>query len=382
MQYAATTFFDQTGSLEIFFNNIKLAIGKGAQSLFLLSADENNFDVTQVNNFLQTLSVPVFGGIFPQIIYETNSVNRGSIVCGASFVPQIEQVCGLSDQNADYASAIAKFAPTLKKNPSIMLFVDGNSKFIAKFIEKAYRYLGGNINYFGGGAGSLTLQSKPCIYTNKGLLQNCAQLIGFNKRSLVGVEHGWEKFAGPFVITESEHNIIKMIDYQPAFAVYQKIIEENDPTIKFNATNFFDIAKFYPLGIEMLDGSFLVRDPIAVNNNEVICVAEVPENSVVYILHGDKPKLIAAAAKAIASLKFCEQPIVDIECPILVFDCISRCLILDQQITEELQQLKNGITCKQAKVMGAATIGEIANYGALPLEFFNKTLVISTFLRN
>lgn len=381
MQQFVKTFFEQSDSLDVFFQNITNAIAHGAKSLFLLTADGNNFDQKKLNNFLQQIPIPIFGGIFPRIIYGKSCVDRGSIVCGLTHAPQIELVTELSNDKLDPAKTIANFSALIKNQQTIMLFIDSMSKNITNLIEKLYQHIGGNVKYLGGGAGSLTFQQKKCIYSNQGLLQDCAQIIGFDTKALISIEHGWEKFMGPFVITESLNNVIKMIDYQPALQVYKNVIESNTQH-RFNHENFFDIAKFFPFGIEMLDGSYVVRDPFTTKENSIICIADVPENSVVYILKGDANQLINAATKAASSLNQQLQQYSADNNSVLIFDCISRCLVLGNQINYELAAIRNHIIKEQFELIGASTIGEIASYGSISLEFFNKTLVLGVLLRN
>ncbi|MGD9107843.1 MAG: FIST N-terminal domain-containing protein [Gammaproteobacteria bacterium] len=378
--------FEPNGKLELFFKNIDQAINSGAKSLLLFSADENKFDTNKINSKLKSISIPVFGGIFPQIIYKNNAYKNGTIVCGLDFAVQTCSVTGLSDVDTNYKKQISsyldkKIAEKLEDYATMMILVDGNSKYIARLIEKIYGFFGKDITYLGGGAGTLQLKPMPCLFTNQGLLADSAQLVLIDKKALISVAHGWEKLAGPFVITDSDHNVIKMIDYHPAFETYKKIIEDNS-IYKFTKDNFFDVAKNYPFGIEKLDGSFIVRDPIIERDKTLICVAEVPENSIVYVLKSTEKKLIAAARKASTNISqklqgskqshFTKQHL-----PI-IFDCISRSLILKENFTKEL----NAINTNLPELIGASTIGEIANHGDFCLEFYNKTLVLALFMEN
>ncbi len=57
-------------------------VAAGAQSLLVLACDANGFTPAQVDAHLQALPMPVFGGIFPEIIAAGRKLERGSIVCG------------------------------------------------------------------------------------------------------------------------------------------------------------------------------------------------------------------------------------------------------------------------------------------------------------
>ena len=118
----------------------------------------------------------------------------------------------------------------------------------------------------------------------------------------------------------------------------------------------------------------VVRDPIAVDGNGLVCVGEVPLNSLVYILKGNKDSLIAGAVYARELAESIYQQVVDDKNkkPItLIMDCVSRVLFLQSNFKKELEKVYTGYP-----LLGALTIGEIANTGRNYLEFYNKTSVI------
>lgn len=116
----------------------------------------------------------------------------------------------------------------------------------------------------------------------------------------------------------------------------------------------------------------IVRDPISVTSEqEIICVGEIPKNSFVYILNGNKESLIAGAAEA---LKLAEDSAdkYNRDGGILFFiDCISRVLFLEDDFREELSMVY-----QQKPLIGVLPLGEIANTGKAYLEFYNKTAVV------
>jgi hypothetical protein len=178
--------------------------------------------------------------------------------------------------------------------------------------------------------------------------------------------------AGPLVVTKAEGNVIKQLNWQEALKVYGETIAADCGQI-IRTDNFFDIAKGYPFGMIREQDEDVVRDPIACNDQgELICVGEVPSNSVLYILKGDKDLLLQASAQAhydslsAVGVNHLEEGLS------LVMDCISRNLYLEDRFVEELASLR----LKGNAAIGALTLGEIASYGLGALEFFNKTIVI------
>lgn len=368
----ATIIFDAEGTIETFFRNIDKVIAAGAKSLFLISADENHFNEDTINQKLKSISIPVCGGIFPQVIYQDKAYKNGSIVCGLNIDIDVGHIFHLSDKDSDFSQQLDSVTKNLKQTKNMMVLVDGNGRYLSRLIENLYFYFGAEVNYFGGGAGTLELKPMPCLYSNEGLLADAAQLIGINATMQVSVEHGWEKLAGPFVITESNHNIVDMIDYHPAFECYKKVIEENS-NHRFDQETFFDISKYYPLGIEKLDGRLVVRDPIKLVEDKLVCVAEVPQNSIAYILKGTDQNLILAAEKAAKAIQHANPRM-----PLFLFNCISLLLVLGDKHSSELNKLIDNLP-QHACLIGASSIGEIASTSNGLLEFHNKTVVLAAF---
>ncbi len=55
-----------------------------------------------------------------------------------------------------------------------MVLVDGLAGNITAFLARLFSKLARTVTYIGGGAGSLTLQQKPCLFTPEGLFQDAA----------------------------------------------------------------------------------------------------------------------------------------------------------------------------------------------------------------
>lgn len=193
----------------------------------------------------------------------------------------------------------------------------------------------------------------------------------------MGVRHGWKKLVGPIVATRTSQNTIFELNWTNAFEVYKEAIEE-DSEQEIRSDNFFSIAKGYPFGIYKENQEDIVRDPISVDENgSLICVGEVPENTVLYILKGERNDLIASAQQATQDTL--QAPSIKIN-HLLVFDCISRTLFLEDRFPEELQAIDNQLKLRDLKATpyGVLSLGEISSYGEGLLEFFNKTIVVGT----
>jgi len=362
----------KTGRIEEFKNLINSVLqDKKVKTLFILSCDANDFKKDSVNDILKSTTTPIFGGIFPAIIYGNEKLTKGTIVAGLYHKVNVQIIPDLSNMDLDYEKIIEEKIPDSSTTKTMFVFVDGFAKRISAFIESLFNVFGLEFNYIGGGAGSLSFKQKPCLFTNDGLIQDSAILALTDLKSGIGVSHGWKEINGPYKVTESDGNLIKTLDWKSAFQVYKEVVESHSGKI-FKENNFFDIAKGYPFGISKLEAEKIVRDPLmVVDKNAIRCVGEVPEGSYISVLTGDATSLINAASNSfhLAENDFKAE---SSNKTILFIDCISRVLFLEEKFNDELKAVYK----KNIPLIGALTIGEIANNRKDYLEFYNKTSVI------
>ncbi len=363
---------DNTGTV----SGLKTCIAEVLQTpdikgLIIFACDANRFTPSGIDPILKEISVPVFGGIFPEIIHQDNKLTKGTIIAGLPVTPNVQVIPNLSDMSVDYEIIIDAKIPDIGQAKTMFVFVDGLSQRISALIDSLFNIFGLEVNYIGGGAGSLSFVQKPCLFTNQGLIEDSAVLALIPMKSGIGVSHGWRSVSGPFKITEADRNVIKSLDWQPAFEVYRQVVEEASGQV-FTDHNFFEIAKGYPFGILKLGTEKIVRDPIRVTpEGGLICVGEVPQESFVDILSGNLNLLVDAASNALylgqAAFGSDSTPQTHI-----FIDCISRVLFLEDDFSLELA----AVASQNTPMLGALTLGEIANSGKDYLEFYNKTAVI------
>lgn len=345
------------------------------KGIILLACDENNYIPKKLNPVLTSLRKPIFGGVFPGVIIKDKKHETGFIIAGFNSTPEVNIIENISSTSTILDDEVLKLAENYMESKTLFVFIDGFAERISAFIESIFTIFGLEFNYIGGGAGSLSLKQKPCIFTNKGIKQDCALIAGIDLDSGIGVKHGWKSISGPYKVTSAEKTVIKELDFKPAFEVYKQAVEKHSGAV-FKDDNFFDIAKAYPFGINKVDAEKVVRDPLFLGeNNSLICVGEVETGSFVDILTGDKNSLIQAAGQAVkVALENKQNPVENF---IFFVDCISRVLFLEDDFEKELDVVvKPNI---EIPVFGVLSIGEIANNGQDYLEFYNKTSVIGCF---
>lgn len=343
----------------------------GVDTIVVLAADANGWTAESLDPCLLGAAKPVFGGIFPQLLHDGERLERGTVVIGLAGDCRIAVVEGLSAPEADYDAALMSAFPDAPATGTMFVMVDGFSRRISALIDALFNQFGLSINYLGGGGGSLSLQQKPVVITPQGLRQDVALLAWLDVTSGIGVAHGWQPVSQAYRVTESEGNVIVSLDWRPAFEVYREIVEAHSAD-RFGPDNFFSLAKAYPFGIAKLAGEFVVRDPLMLDGERLVCVGEVPVGAFVHILHGNRDMLVAAAADARQAAEQVFPAGQEAQLEFFV-DCISRVLFLEDDFGMELRAARVGTL----PLVGMLSIGEIANSGQDYLEFYNKTSVVA-----
>ena len=319
------------------------------------------------------------GGIFPSIISPKTHDSAGVILKTIPVTTEPYLIHEL-DQQINLPDFEEELDISEEKQLTALVLIDGLTSQISNFLAELYNTMGNSVRYLGGGAGSLSLKQQPCIFTHEGCFQDAAAILFIPLESKLGVKHGWQRLKGPFPATKVHANTITELNWRNAFEVYKEAVEEDSQKV-ITQENFFEIAKGYPFGIFKENQEDIVRDPIIVNDaGELICVGEVPENALLYILKGEKESLVTSAQQAAEeSRQEVEGRLYDF----LVVDCISRVLFLEDDFSKEIAALQAQlIDVNQSRaVEGALTLGEISSYGEGFLEFFNKTIVVGALCR-
>lgn len=353
----------------------QVAAAPNVLGLMVLACESNGTVPVEFDHFLKKVSIPIFGGVFPALISEGQRLQHGNIVVGFTVPIEVLIVPSLSDPliDYDYVLRTSLCAKKMVDTHTMFAFVDGLSPRVGDLIESLFNIFGLQGNFIGGGAGSLTTPEMLCLITSEGVIRDAAVIAIPKLHSRVSVGHGWLPLAGPFEVTESDNNVILSLDWEPALEIYQGVIDANSAK-PFSRSDFSAIASSYPFGIARLNTEFVVRDPIGIREDGgLICVGDVPQGSLVHIMHGDLESLLAAANKV---KQKSEQitPTNGGQRVDIVIDCISRALFMGDEIDKELAAVQN----KGFPQIGAFTLGEIANSEQEYLEFHNKTAVVAS----
>jgi len=351
--------------------SLKNLCTKGLFGILLLVGERAPFDFHEISPLFKELGVPVFGGVFPGVIYGDSWYRDGILGCSierpitAKVVRDLGGFEGMPEDEV-LTGPVETF----------LVIVDGLASNISSFLDVLFETCGRQVSFIGGGAGSLGPERETVLFTAEESFAGGALLVGIEGPAGVGVSHGWEPLYGPLVANCTKGNIILELNWQPAFSKYRTALQK-EAGISMGPENFFEIAKCYPFGMVKIDGSIVVRDPIRLEGEEsIVLVGEIPQNSIVMILRGDETSLIkAAGGAASAALASFMEKTGGMGQSALVIDCISRVLYLGDNMARELRTIRENVP-PDLHMFGFLSIGEIAHSGEKYLEFYNKTTVV------
>jgi methyl-accepting chemotaxis protein len=241
---------------------------------------------------------------------------------------------------------------------------------------------GGDLRLAGGASGDDLLMKKTYVaYNNSVHSDGVVIALLFSKQPVgVGVSHGHKALSDPLRITRSSQNIVYEIEGQVAWDVWK------DRTQKATALQNIDPDKLeekeigafllrYEAGLAS-GQEYKIRAPLARNNDKSLTFAcGIPEGSVIRITESNSDDQICSAKEAArkAHAQLGDIPVAGA----LVFDCVCRKLILDEDFKKAIQ----AISCELGNVplAGFETYGEIALDAGDMSGFHNTTTVVLAF---
>ena len=249
---------------------------------------------------------------------------------------------------------------------TVIALPDGMQANLTTMLQGLYNRMGTRFQYVGGGAGDSQPEFQTYQFTETGCARNAiaAAVLG-NVDVATRTGHGWEPSGDPLVMTRTQGKTVFEINGMPAFKTYSKhlgnISREEFPTQ----------GTLHPLGFPDVFGQYIIRDPLAVNEDDSIeFVTEVPSQAVGHIMNGRIDQLLDTAARTAS------EAVRSISSPafVLLFDCISRARLMDSRFLTELRCIRQAIG-PGIPILGALTFGEIGAFNDVPL-FHNKSTVV------
>lgn len=247
--------------------------------------------------------------------------------------------------------------------------VTGNA---ADVVRGAAQVGGTGVIWAGGGAGDNLRFVRTAQFAEGKAYSDSAVVVALDSptRIAAGIRHGFRPYGPPTMVTRAAGSSVSELEYEQAFSVYQRTAEGRGDQV--DVDRFATFAMTHPLGIPQADGEHVIRDPLRVDGQGSLhCVGEVPDGCLVRVMEGDRAGIIGAAREAARSAR---QGVGGVVAGAIVFDCISRSLMLGEGVRDELATF--GAELGDVPVVGCLTFGEVGVLGRGVPQFHNKTAVV------
>ncbi len=266
---------------------------------------------------------------------------------------------GLSDYTFPYRSALV-MADALAGHADVL-------------VDELTLATGGQYQFFGGGAGDNAQFQRTSVFCGREVLNGAAVALEMltEKPIGVGVRHGWAPASAPFRVTEADGMRLISLNGLPAADAFEAHALTSGQKLDRDAPIPFFLHNI--LGIETGDAHRL-RVPLAVlPDGSVLCAAEVPQGSVVYIMRASAASAVEAAQEATqAALAAMGEHKPQAA---LFFDCVATRLRMGDQFGEEVAVVRSQLA--GADLLGCNTHGQIARAEGQFEGFHNCTAVVA-----
>lgn len=192
--------------------------------------------------------------------------------------------------------------------------------------------------------------------------------IGSDKPIGIGIAHGWRKDGPAMIVTNSKDSRVYELDGEPALDVLLRRLGMDESVVD-DGDAFRDIAFLHPLGLSRRSGEDL-RVIHAGNRSDrsLLCLADVPQGALAWLMEGDHESLLDGAARA--SGQAIEGLGGQTPLGLLLFDCAARRVMLGEEgVEQENAEIVKAVG--DVPFAGFYTNGEIARVrGALGMHHF------------
>jgi len=348
--------------------NIQKCNAEEESDFLILCGEDTGLDFSVLIELLNKHGIRYCGGVFPSVIQGNKSFSDKVLLLPVQFDSDLILIHGLADGDIDIPSL-----NPLSSSNSVFILVDGLSNWISKFVYCLYKEIGSEHQVFGSGTGYGNFERLNCIFCKEGFFKDVGLVVFFKNRITQATRHGWKTIAGPYIATKTNANLLEQINWEPAYKIYKEIIEQEEK-VELTADNYYEYAKHYPFGVYRANGENLIRDPVALEENQSIRFgAEIPSNSVLYLMKSEIEEMLLAGQNV------CQDVISRCTNPKFLFiaDCISRTWILEDKFADELDNIASKAKEKDIPVFGVFSMGEISSANEALLDYHHKTIVIS-----
>ncbi len=355
-------------SLKNILNSLENQTSSVNSLAFILIGENAKIPLNELVESLNLKNIRFAGGVFPQIIHNEKTSTTGVVIKWISN----DSISIYFDSPEIFSRQISEFDSSVFSTAYVL--ISGFCSNSSEHLRSLYTYLGNDVKFIGGGAGRINENNDGILISNDGVFKSGTIVVLTKSKATTGALHGWTKLFGPFIATKTEKNLIKELNWENAFVVYQRFLKEA-LNINLDRSNFAEYSSHYPFGIYKENKEYVVRDPMKVTEEGYLqCVGSIPENSLIDLMSMEMADFKSIPENLITQNINKKLKISDV----LIFNCISRANHLNNDFYMELSNLTDKIKNNQSKMNleGALSIGEIYSSGEGYPEILNKSIVI------
>lgn len=350
---------------------------------------------------LKTLSislerrVPIIGSSGAAIIANQGVFKHGVVVMLLSFPEGVYfntacvrdiKIKGAQNAGKELGERLLAGFPAAARHLSVILS-DGLIEEGSNLIYGLQERLGRSFPLIGASASDNLRFLKTHLYFNQEILSDAAAgiLWGGKLHFGLGIKHGWKPLGKPRTVTKARGNIVYEIDGQPAARVYEEYLARSITELQKEVKR---ISVLYPIGLYLAgEEEYLLRNILAIDDAGALRLqGDVPEGTQIRLMIGTKESCLAATQQAVDEAKAgLLSPSVYFKKGemlknfVLVFDSVSRYILLRREAEKELEIIKEGLG-KDTAIIGLYTYGEQAPLRAISYRgqayFHNQTIAV------
>jgi hypothetical protein len=264
-------------------------------------------------------------------------------------------------------------APGPARSRAMLMFLSAISGLGAEVVRGAFHEAGTAVCFAGGGASDdLHFVRSAQFARGKAFADHTvAAALDLPGRIGAAARHGFHPYGPPTMVTRARGCHALELEYEQAFEVYRRTAADRGDEV--TRESFATFAMFHPLGIPQADGDHVLRDPVTIEaDGSLRCVGEIPDGSLVRVMESGPEDLLASARLA------AEEARAAVGGPLggaLLFDCVSRFMLLGDRYGEELAAVRAGLG-EDVPLLGCLTMGEVGALGSGAPQFHNKTAAV------
>ncbi|MDH2436203.1 FIST N-terminal domain-containing protein [Pokkaliibacter sp. MBI-7] len=331
------------------------------QTLLLLVPDHERTHVAELQALCRELGMDCVGAIFPMLVKDAAFIDSGCWLIPLPSGTRWQLTTFNTDQPVQIAAQlIDALQPALEHSspipPTLMLLFDGLIPCIASVLDHLFQHFADSVRYLGANAGSETFLPLPCLFDSSQFVRDAVLCLVLPQPLDYALRHDYCVPERVMTATSSRGNKVEQINWQNAFSAYQDIVRQQHG-MQITRDNFYSLGVHFPFGISRLNGDVLIRIPVELTEDgALLCVGEVPENSLLMLLQA--PQVPGdSAAQLITQL---DAPPGDGQgLPLLLFYCAGRRLHFQEHATTELARLTD--KAGPRALAGALSLGEIGS---------------------